>query len=103
MMDLLYIGDSKNDSLAAQKLILEKFPSAKVEEDWDFIHEYRIAINIDEEHRREYIKFAIREFAPISFFLQLGLMSGDEATEEIKSIVDEMKAEREAKKAEEPK
>jgi hypothetical protein len=45
MMDILYVGELREDVESATKCVEDAFPGTfELEDEWDFIHEYRIAV-----------------------------------------------------------
>jgi len=72
--DLLYLGTLENVE-RAEKSILEKYPNAKLERDYDFVHEYRLEVEIPECDPDEWAIWALAEgLGAPSFFIQCELI-----------------------------
>ena len=84
MHELVYADAS------VERLILAKFPSAKIEDASDFIHTDRFELELEDSLKKSFYVFAIREgFALCCFGLQLMLRGrGKEALAELKVWTD---------------
>jgi len=73
--DLLYLGSPKNMERATTA-ILGKWPNAKLEEDWDEIHEYRLAVGeIAGVTIGDFCRFAAEDgFLSVCFGFQMATM-----------------------------
>lgn len=100
-MDLLYIGDSSEEVDAAVKCVEDAFPGVfELEDDWDYIHEYRVSVKPkqppeDEASlKRAYVKHIIKSgYGPLSLMVQMNTMDR-EGVAFLKPILDEIKAEK---------
>jgi hypothetical protein len=69
--------------------ILRTFPQAVLESDWDYIHEYRTPVSIENCDRSDWLKFLIQSgMASISLNFQLGMHTDFPLIESLMDEVD---------------
>ena len=92
MHDLLYFSEDRQEMERIQKLILEKWPQAKLEESWDDVHEHRLGVEIEELSEKEWFGFVFyRRLVGLSLTMALRMRDGDKQGE-LRGALDEWKA-----------
>lgn len=87
MYDLVYDGGFYDE-------VKQAFPSAKIEDASDFIHEGRFSVELPDDKRREYLKFIIAQgIAPTSLMFLTDAQS-PKHKDEIKDIIEEIEREK---------
>lgn len=87
MHDLLYAP------AVAEKELKERFPEAKTSDASDDIHVERFEVDLPDFQRRDYLKWLLTSgWAQLSFHVQLSIQIPGKQQEEIKEILDEVKA-----------
>lgn len=73
MMDLVYLGEMPAVE-AFMKEVKEKFPTFKMDKEWDEIHEWRVSVSFESTDNKEYFLWLFRNgWAGASFIIQISM------------------------------